>query len=126
MKTVFFLILVFAISGLFTIGFSDVSATHDGKGESKSKGCENGSAAGKGNPHCGDNGEDPSPSQLTECDINPLDGIIDAVELSVHTGTSTIQATNIIADSSDGIIDTEHEVKRLNKALTDRVLLNCL
>ena len=125
MKTVFFLILVFAISGLFTIGFSDVSATHDGKGESKSKGCENGSAAEKGNPHW-DVGPPPDPLQLTACDIDG-DGTIDADELAAINGIDITQTDSIISSvTRDGIIDSDGEVKKLNRLLASIGLDLCI
>ena len=114
MKIVFFLILVFAISGLFTIGFSDVSATHNDNGKGEAKGCTKGSAADKGNnPHCGESIS--SSDQLTTCDIDG-DGIIDQSELEA-LGLVPLAAAFMINDVSDGTIDTDQEVRKLNRSL---------
>ena len=112
MKIVFFLILVFAISGLFTIGFSDVSASHDGN-PGKSEGCKNDTA--KNNPHCDSISNDSI--QLTACDIDK-DGTIDADEIEAIDGVSEKQGENIIKSvTSDGVIDSDPEVKKLNRLL---------
>jgi len=66
-------------------GFSpDALATHNDKGESKAKGCENKNENGnrENNPHC------VSEPLESPCDNNPKDGVITVVELLTVPATA--------------------------------------
>jgi len=76
---------IILLSGMLGFGFSpDVLATHNDKGESKAKGCENKNENGntENNPHCG------SEPLVSPCDNAPMDGVITVAELFAVPATA--------------------------------------
>ena len=122
MKTLNFIIVLFALSGLLTFGFSDVSATNDGKGESKAEGCNNANndKMKSKNKHCGGSGET---GKFTDCDTDTSGGL-DVGELRANGNTLDDGAITFIestlkgnATNNNGVIDTQKELDAMNAVL---------